>query len=77
MRYRGNQERLVDALNEIPLMFGNDTECMRLLRGVTTASAGQTKDDALKDLIIHLAKLANISRTVTHSDITTPLTYVG
>ncbi|MEZ2370568.1 hypothetical protein [Arthrobacter sp. RCC_34] len=75
MRYRGDQSRLVSALNELPLMFGHDAECMRLLRGVTGAASEEARTNALKDLIIRLAELAKISKTVTHSDITTPLSH--
>lgn len=75
MRYRGDQQRLVDGLNEIPLMFGHDAECMRLLRAVTGAGSGEMRTNAVKDLIIRLAALAKISASVTHSDITTPLEY--
>ncbi|WP_154654243.1 MULTISPECIES: DUF6680 family protein [Acidipropionibacterium] len=76
MRYRGDQKRLVDALNEIPLMFGHDAECVRLLRSMTGAASDGARTNALRDLIIRLAKLAKINKTVTHSDITTPLSYV-
>lgn len=76
MRYRGDQKRLVDGLNEVPLMFGHDDECMRSLRAVTGAASDDARTNAVKDLIIRLAKLAKISATVTHSDITTPLKYV-
>ncbi|MEV7607915.1 hypothetical protein AB0N61_00370 [Microbacterium sp. NPDC089320] len=77
MRYRGDQKRLVDPLNEIPLLFGHDAECMRLLRGVAGPNTDLGRTDALKDLIVRLASLAGISTTVTHSDITTPLAYNG
>src|SRR4051794_8148281 len=60
IRYRGDQKRLVNALNEIPLMFGHDAECRRLLRDVINAATDQARTNAVKDLIIRLAKLAKI-----------------
>lgn len=39
MRYRRDQRRLVDSLNEVPFVFGHDQESLRLLRAVTGASS--------------------------------------
>lgn len=69
MRYRMDQDRLVLPLNEIPLMFGDDDETMRLVRALQTALPEQ-RTQFLADLINHLAKEVGLPPKVTTSDIT-------
>lgn len=72
MRYRMDQAKLVLPLNEIPLMFGDDDETMRLVRALQRALPDQTdlKDEIFADLINHLAKEVGLPPKVTTSDIT-------
>jgi hypothetical protein len=70
MRYRGNPARLVDPLNELPLLFGDDAEVLRLLR-LLISSTGTAKDDALGDLLTRLGNLTGLDARVTGSDIRT------
>lgn len=69
MRYRMDQDKLVLPLNEIPLMFGDDDETMRLVRALQTALPEQ-RTQFLADLINHLAKEVGLPPKVTTSDIT-------
>ncbi|HFD7246617.1 TPA: hypothetical protein ACF38J_001678 [Streptococcus pyogenes] len=70
MRYRMDQDTLVLPLNEIPLMFGDDDETMRLLRAMQTAPSSDQRTQFLADLINHLAKQVGLPPKVTASDIT-------
>jgi hypothetical protein len=71
MRYRMDQDRLVLPLNEIPLMFGDDDETMRLVRALALQTASlEQKTQTLTDLINHLAKEVGLPPKVTTSDIT-------
>lgn len=74
MRYRGEQESLVQPLNEVPLLFGDDAEVMRHLRELRSAS-GNVKNEALRDLVNRLAHLTDLDPKVTASDINTPFTF--
>ncbi|HGQ6767431.1 hypothetical protein [Kocuria marina] len=69
MRYRLDQDKLVLPLNELPLMFGDDDETMRLVRALLVALPEQ-RTQFLADLINHLAKQVGLPPKVTTSDIT-------
>ena len=69
MRYRLDQDKLVLPLNELPLMFGDDDETMRLVRALLAALPEQ-RTQFLADLINHLAKQVGLPPKVTTSDIT-------
>ena len=69
MRYRMDQDKLVLPLNELPLMFGDDDETMRLVRALLVALPEQ-RTQFLADLINHLAKQVGLPPKVTTSDIT-------
>ena len=69
MRYRLDQDKLVLPLNELPLIFGDDDETMRLVRALLGALPEQ-RTQFLADLINHLAKQVGLPPKVTTSDIT-------
>ena len=69
MRYRLDQDKLVLPLNELPLIFGDDDETMRLVRALLVALPEQ-RTQFLADLINHLAKQVGLPPKVTTSDIT-------
>jgi len=76
IRYRGDQKRLVGPLNEIPLVFGDDEETLRLYRSFINSDP--SKDDHtqfLSDLVVHLAQSVGLPPSVQPSDITSTLQY--
>lgn len=66
IRHRGDQARVAEALNELPVVFGDDEEVLRLYRQFLD---GVRKDDALLDLVIRLSKVVRLNRRVTTSDL--------
>lgn len=66
MRHRGNQVLVVEPLNEVPLLFGNDEEVLRLYRLLV---AGTQRDVALGALITRLAELTGLHASVSAADI--------
>lgn len=68
MRYRFDVSKLALPLNEVPLIFGDDDEAMRLVRTLRAASSEQ-RTQFLADLINHLAKKVGLPPKVTTSDI--------
>lgn len=77
MRYRRDQQALVYPLNELPLVFGDDPEVMRLYRGMLRAPTSELMAQDLADLINHLAKSVGLPREVQASDIHTGFSYSG
>jgi hypothetical protein len=74
MRYRGDPERLVPSLNELPLLFGEDAEVMRLHRNLRLK---QDANSALKYLVQRLAALTGLHDNVKQDDIDNPFRFSG
>lgn len=55
IRYRLVQHRVIEPLNEIPIVFTDDPEAIRLYRSLRDGPPEQ-RDGALADLLLHLAK---------------------
>lgn len=75
MRHRLDQQSLVGPLNEIPLVFGDDEDVMRLYRGTLNAADASTRTRSLTDLINRLAALVNLPPKVNISDIQRGFSY--
>ena len=69
MRYRLNQERLIGPLNELPLVFGDNDEVLRLYRETLNSTDTASKNRAITDMLNRLAKLVNLPPKVQESDI--------
>ena len=70
MRYRLDQPRLIGPLNELPLMFGDDSEVLRLYREILNARDDhERRTSALTDLVNRLAVLVGLPSSVQISDI--------
>ncbi|MFT4225066.1 hypothetical protein [Micropruina sp.] len=67
MRCRLEWEKLLAPLNEIPLVFGDDSEALRLYRAVLHGQVGDQKNNDLADLIQHIGRSAGLSASVTSS----------
>lgn len=76
MRHRLDQQSLVGPLNEIPLVFGDDTDVMRLYRETLNAVDTSTRARSLTDLINRLAALVNLPSNVQGSDIQRGFSFV-
>ena len=69
MRHRLKEELLIGPLNEIPLVFGEDHDALRLYREMLNAQGSDGRTRALTDLISRLAQLVELPSNVQHSDI--------
>ncbi|WP_430298007.1 DUF6680 family protein [Sinomonas sp. B1-1] len=69
MRYRLEQKRLIGPLNELPLVFGDDDEVLRLYRETLDASDDGARTRKLTDLINRLASSVGLPPEVRVSDI--------
>ena len=70
MRYRLDQPHLIGPLNELPLMFGDDSEVLRLYREILNARDDhERRTSALTDLVNRLAVLVGLPSSVQISDI--------
>lgn len=70
MRYRLDQPRLIGPLNELPLMFGDDSEVLRLYREILNAGDDhERRASALTNLVNRLAVLVGLPGSVQISDI--------
>ena len=70
MRYRLDQPHLIGPLNELPLMFGDDSEVLRLYREILNARDDhERRTSALTDLVNRLAVLVGLPGSVQISDI--------
>ncbi|WP_157065979.1 DUF6680 family protein [Actinomyces sp. oral taxon 414] len=70
MRYRLDQPHLIGPLNELPLMFGDDSEVLRLYREILNAwDDHERRTSALTDLVNRLAVLVGLPGSVQISDI--------
>jgi len=77
MRYRLDQERLVGPLNELPLVFGDDEEVLRLYRQTLNAADANARSLSLTDLVNRLASLVGLPAKVQTSDVERGLAYAG
>jgi len=77
MRYRLDQARLIGPLNELPLVFGDDRDVLRLYRSVLDAVDDVARTRALTDLVNRLALLVGLPAEVSMSDIQRGFTYKG
>lgn len=75
MRNRLDQRNILMSLNEIPLLFGDDDEAMRLYRAVLQPNDEVSRTHNLAALIQHIAKCAGLSAKVTSADVVTGFTY--
>lgn len=69
MRYRLDQQRLIGPLNEIPLVFGDDEDALRLYREILSSASNDDRTRSLSDLINKRAKLVDLPPNVRVSDI--------
>ena len=70
MRYWVDQPHLIGPLNELPLMFGDDSEVLRLYREILNARDDhERRTSALTDLVNRLAVLVGLPSSVQISDI--------
>ena len=69
MRYRLDQQHLVESLNELPLMFGDDADVLRLYRETLGAQDPEARTRALTDLINRLAASVGMPVAVQVSDV--------
>jgi hypothetical protein len=69
MRYRLDFQKLLAPLNEIPLVFGDDEEALRLYRAVLQGVAGEQRNNDFADLIQHIARAAGLDAKVTSADV--------
>lgn len=70
MRYRLDQPHLIGPLNELPLMFGDDSEVLRLYREILNARDDhERRTSALTDLVNRLAVLVGLPGSVQISDV--------
>lgn len=69
MRCRLDQKHLVGPLNEIPLLFGNDVDSLRLYRETLNAPSIEDRTRSLSDLINRLALLVDLPSNVQASDV--------
>lgn len=77
MRYRLDQQRLIGPLNEIPLVFGDDEDALRLYRETLSSTSNDDRTHSLSDLINRLATLVDLPPNVEVSDIQRGFQYVG
>lgn len=77
MRYRLDQERLIGPLNEIPLVFGDDEDALRLYRETLSSNSSQDRTRSLSDLINRLATIVDLPPKVQFSDIQRGFLYGG
>ncbi|WP_167195291.1 hypothetical protein [Brevibacterium pigmentatum] len=66
IRNRGDQRLVAASLNEIPVVFSDDAELLRLYRQFLD---GVRTDDALLDIVVRVSKVAKINANVTASDL--------
>lgn len=76
MRYRLEQKSLVGSLNEIPLLFGDDVDSLRLYRETLNARSIEDRTRSLSDLINRLASLVDLPSNVQASDVQRGFHYV-
>ena len=76
IRYRLDQKRLIGPLNEIPLLFGDDVDSLRLYREVLNARDVDDRTRSLSDLINRLASLVDLPPNVQPSDVQRGFQYV-
>lgn len=77
MRYRLDQQRLIGPLNEIPLVFGDDEDALRLYRETLSSTSNDDRTHSLSDLINRLATLVDLPPNVEVSDIQRGFQYGG
>lgn len=77
MRYRLDQQRLIGPLNEIPLVFGDDEDALRLYRETLSSTGVEDRTRSLSDLINRLATLVDLPPRVQPSDIQRGFQYGG
>lgn len=69
MRFRLDQERLIGPLNELPLVFGDDGDVLRLYRETLNSTDTAARTRSITDLINRLASLVDLPPKVQISDI--------
>lgn len=77
MRYRLDPKNLVGPLNEIPLLFGDDTNALHLYRQILNAESEKERKRSLSDLINCLAGLVGLPSTIQISDVERGIQYNG
>lgn len=77
VRYRLDQERVIGPLNEIPLVFGDDDDALRLYRATLDAANVEDRTRSLTDLINRLALIVGLLPGVQVSDIQRGFQYGG
>ena len=77
MRHRLNQRALIGPLNEIPLVFGDDDDALRLYRETLSSTSSDDRTRSLSDLINRLATLVDLPPNVRASDIQRGFQYDG
>jgi len=69
MRYRLDQTNLIGPLNEVPLLFGDDDETLRLYRETLNASDGASRTQYLTELVNRLSRLVDLPANVDATDV--------
>lgn len=61
VRHRMDALKRHEPLNEVPLLFGDDTEALRLYRSLAGSGLSEAeRTGVFRDLIVHLAKLTGM-----------------
>lgn len=77
MRKRLDQKELVGPLNEIPLVFGDDSTTRRLYNEVLNAANPDERTEALAGLVNRIAELTGLPTGVSPNEITRGFEYRG
>lgn len=77
MRYRLDQKRLTFALNEVPLLFGDNVKVLQLYREVLDAKGAGYRTHLFTDLINCLASVVKIPPNVQIEDVRRGFAYVA
>ena len=69
MRFRGDQDQLSSALNEVPILFGEDDVIMSSFRALLKNPPTEMRNRALKDMLNRLARLTKMPGRLLPDDI--------
>jgi hypothetical protein len=71
VRYRGDQSRVAEALNHIPVIFGHDRDLIRWYRQFLV---GEDVDNALLNIVERVVRITKLNRAISREDLDSFLT---
>lgn len=69
IRYKLNQDKLVEPLNEVFILFGDDSDTLRLVRKLLDTESGDARTAVLSELLNRLCRIVGVPGEVTQQDI--------